>query len=109
MTEIKKSSMAVLCILAGEGFTKEMYEELKKEVDWEHNQPTGEVFHSIGFDNSGGYHVVDIWESEQDFNNFINNKIKPAMDKINAPMPKGEIIQLHSANAFQGIDSYRVK
>ena len=101
--------MAVLCILSGEGFTKEMYEELKKEIDWEHNQPKGEIFHAIGFDNSGRYHVVDIWESEQDFTNFITNKIKPVMDKNNAPMPKGEIIPIHNANAFQGIESYRVK
>jgi hypothetical protein len=83
--------MPVLCILSGEGFTKEQYEEIKKEVDWEHAKPKGEIFHSIGFDNSGKYHVVDIWDSEQDFNNFINNKIKPAYDKINAPVPKGEI------------------
>ncbi len=101
--------MAVLCILSGEGFTKEKYEELRKEVDWEHNQPKGEIFHAIGFDNSGGYHVVDIWESEQDFNNFVTNTIKPVMDKFNAPMPKGEIIPIHNANAFQGIESYRVK
>jgi hypothetical protein len=52
---------------------------------------------------------VDIWESEQDFTNFITNKIKPVMDKNNAPMPKGEIIPIHNANAFQGIESYRVK
>lgn len=101
--------MAVLCILSGEGFTKEMYEELRKEVDWEHNQPKGEIFHAIGFDNSGGYHIVDIWESEQDFNNFITNTIKPIMDKMNAPMPKGEIIPIYNANAFQSIDSYRIK
>jgi hypothetical protein len=101
--------MAVLCILSGEGFTKQQYEEVKKEVDWEHTKPKGEIFHSIGFDNSGKYRVVDIWESEQDFNNFINNKIKPAYDKINAPVPKGEIIPLHNANAFQGIESYKVK
>ena len=101
--------MAVLCILSGERFTKEMYEELRKEVDWEHNQPKGEIFHAIGFDNSGGYHVVDIWESEQDFNNFITNTIKPLMDKMNALMPKGEIIPIYNANAFQSIDSYRIK
>jgi hypothetical protein len=51
--------MAVLCILSGEGFTKEQYEEIKKEVDWEHNQPKGEIFHAIGFGNSGTYHVVE--------------------------------------------------
>jgi hypothetical protein len=102
--------MAVLCILAGEGFTKEMYEELKKEVDWEHNQPKGEIFQAIGFDNSGNYHVVDIWESEQDFKNFVTNTVKPVMDKIKGSMPTSEIIiPIHNANAFQGIDSFRVK
>jgi len=101
--------MAVLCILSGEGFTKEQYEEIKKEVDWEHTKPKGEIFHALGFGNSGNYHVVDMWESEQDFNNFITNKIKPAYDKINAPVPKGEVIPLHNANAFQALDSYRVK
>ena len=101
--------MAVLCILSGEGFTKEMYEELRKEVDWENNQPKGEIFHAIGFDNSGGYHVVDIWESEQDFNNFITNKMKPVMDKLNAPMPKGQIVPIYNAKVFQEIDSFRIK
>jgi hypothetical protein len=101
--------MAVLCILSGEGFTKEMYDELRKEVDWEHNQPKGEIFYAIGFDNSGVYHVVDIWESEQDFDNFVTNTIKPIMDKFNAHMPKGEIIPIHNANAFQDIDSYKIK
>ena len=101
--------MAVLIKLSGEQFTKQQYEDLKKEADWEHNHPKGEIFHSIAFDNSGRYHVVDIWESEQDFNNFITNKIKPAYDKINSPVPKGEVIPLHNANAFQALDSYRVK
>ena len=101
--------MAVLIKLSGEQFTKQQYEDLKKEADWEHNHPKGEIFHSIGFDNSGRYHVVDIWESEQDFNNFIDNRIKPIMDKMNAPIPKAEIIQIHKADAFQGIDSYKVK
>ena len=100
---------AVLCILSGNGFTKEMYEELKKEVDWEHNKPKGEIFHAIGFDNSGGYHVVDIWESEQDFTNFINSRLKAGFDKIHAPMPKGEIYQVHNINAHQAIDSYKFK
>jgi len=38
----------------------------------------------------------------------ITNKIKPAYDKYNAPVPNGEVIPLHGANAFQSIDSYRV-
>jgi hypothetical protein len=33
--------MAVLGIFTGQGFTKELYEELRKEVDWENNPPAG--------------------------------------------------------------------
>ena len=30
-----------------------MYEELRKEVNWEHKYPEGEVLHASGFDNLG--------------------------------------------------------
>jgi hypothetical protein len=101
--------MAILAIFTGNGFTKQMYEELRKEVDWEHNRPAGVILHSASFDNSGNIRVADIWESEQDLNNYFNNKLKPVMEKINAPLPKGEIFTVHNVNAFQGIDTYRVK
>jgi hypothetical protein len=101
--------MAILGIFTGDGFTKQMYEELRKEVDWEHNQAQGAILHAAGFDSSGNIRVADIWESEQDFNNFVNNRLKPAMEKIKITMPKGEIIPIHNVNAYQGIDMYRVK
>ena len=28
-----------------------MYEELRKEVNWEHKYPDGEALHGAGFDN----------------------------------------------------------
>jgi hypothetical protein len=100
--------MAILAIFAGDGFTKQMYEEFRKGADWEHNPPTGIIFYSVGFDKSGNLRAADIWESEQDLNNYINS-LKPLMERINAPTPKGEIIPIHNVNAFQGVDTYRVK
>jgi hypothetical protein len=38
--------MAVLGIFTGQGFTKELYEELRKEVDWENNPPAGIILHA---------------------------------------------------------------
>lgn len=100
--------MAILGIFTGDGFTKQMYEEIRKAVDWEHNKAKGQIFHSVGFDNSGNLRVVDMWDSEQNLNNFITNRIKPALDKMGVPMPNGEIIPIHNAVAFEGIDSYRI-
>ena len=63
-------------------------------------------FHSLfyqllaAFDNFGNFCVADIWESEEHLNNFINNRVLPAMKKINMPMPEGEIFQINDVNAF---------
>jgi hypothetical protein len=70
-----------------------MYEELRKEVDWEHQRPDGEAPHGAAFDDSGNFCVADIWESEEHLNKFLNNKVLPVMKKINIPMPDGEIFK----------------
>lgn len=101
--------MAILGIFTGQGFTKQMYEDLRKEVGWEQNPPAGIILHSAGLDKSGNIQVADIWESEQDFNNFINSRLKVGFEKIKAPMPNGELYQIHNINAHSGIDSYKMK
>ena len=108
ISKYQKPDMTILGIFSGEGFTKQKYEELRKVVDWEHNRPKGIIFHAAGFDNSGNLRVADIWESEQDLNNYFNNILKPAAEKVNAPMPKGDIILIHNVNAWD-VDAYRVK
>jgi hypothetical protein len=45
---------------------------------------------------------------EEHLNNFINNRVLPAMKKINMPTPEGEIFQINDASAFSGIDKYKV-
>lgn len=75
--------MAILASFTGVGFTKQLYEQLRKEVDWERKHPKGAVLHSAGFDNSGSIRVADVWESEQDFNNFVNSRLKPVTESMN--------------------------
>jgi hypothetical protein len=106
---ITKNCMVILCIFTGKGFNQQMYEQIRKEIDWEHNHPTGEIFHAVGFDKSGDIHVTDIWQSEEDFNKFLESKLKPALEKINAPMPIGGVYPIYNINVFQGLESYRVK
>jgi hypothetical protein len=55
--------MPILAIFTGNNITKQMYETLRKEVDWEHNHPGGLILHSAAFDDSGNnVRVADIWE-----------------------------------------------
>jgi hypothetical protein len=105
--------MAILAIFRGDNITKQMYESLRKEVDWEHKHPAGLILHVAGLSGSGNYdrveQVFDIWESEQDLNNFINSRFKPAAERINVPAPKVEILQIYDISAYPGIDRHRVR
>jgi hypothetical protein len=101
--------MAILGIFTGQGFTKQMYEDLRREVNWESNPPKGIILHAAAVDESGNIQVADIWESEQDFTNYFNGTLKAGFEKINAPMPKGSFYEVHNLNAHQGIDSYKFK
>lgn len=102
--------MAVLVFVKGEGFTKEMYEKVRKEVDWEHKHPSGAVFHAASFEKSGStIRIADVWESEADFNNFAKNRLQPVFEKHKMTPPKWEVFPAHNINAHAGIDKHKVK
>jgi hypothetical protein len=102
--------MTILAIHTGIGITKDLYENARKEVNWEGNPPPGIIFHAASFDDSGNnIRVADIWESEDQWNNFLNTRLKPFMQKAHAPPLKTEISQIHNIDAYTGIDSHKVR
>ncbi len=101
--------MPVLVVHTADGFTKDMYETLRREVNWEGNPPPGVIFHAASFDISGNNAcIADIWESEDQWNNFLNTRLKPVMQKGNMPPLKTLIYQTHNVNASPEIDRYKV-
>ena len=102
--------MAVLVFVTGEGFTKEMYEKTRKEVDWEHKHPPGGVLHACSFDKSGKtIKIADVWESEADFMKFVQSRLQPVFEKNKFNPPKWEIFQIHNINAYPAIDKHKTK
>ena len=89
------------------GLPNKMYEELRKGVGWEQNPPANVILHAASFDNSGNICVADIWESGHDLDEYFNTKIKPVMERLNAPMPKREIFQVHNINASGALTHIR--
>lgn len=98
--------MAILVIFTGEGFTKEMYEKLRPEVNWEKDNPAGGIFHVASFDEDGNLHVADVWDSAEEMDEFVKNRLAPAMQKFNIPMPKVEVFPAHNINAYKAIEKY---
>lgn len=88
--------MRIVMNMFWEGATKEQYESLRKTVKWEENIPQGGVIHIASFDDKG-LHITDVWESAEDFNHFVNDRLMPEVKKQGIPgEPKVEIRPLHA-------------
>ncbi|KQX59417.1 MULTISPECIES: hypothetical protein [unclassified Streptomyces] len=96
--------MAVIVTLELPGGTQEQYEEttrMLRATDW--FPPKGFIAHAAGPDGTGGWRVVDFWESEDDFLAFVEKArplferagvrsflptVQPAVNVIVRPEPK---------------------
>ena len=63
------------------GVTPEQYEEARGVVNWEGDVPDGAVLHVAGFDENG-IRVTDVWESEEQFNRFVESRLMPGVQQI---------------------------
>jgi quinol monooxygenase YgiN len=80
---------------------KETYENLSEQMFGTKRGPTpdGCLVHSAG-EGPNGFRVVDIWESQEAFDSFMNDKLMPAMqeagmgDMTGTPPEIVELIQL---------------
>ena len=85
----------IILFIEWEGFTKEMYEEARKQVNLDGDIPKGLVSHFVAFDKKD-IRVTDIWESEEEFNNYIQNRLMPVTGNLIETKPKIEIFPLYT-------------
>ena len=98
--------MAILAIFTANGWTPEMYDTLRNEVGWHHQQPNGGIFHAFSSDDAGGAHVADVWASPEDLNDFVNTRLAPTMQRLGFPMPDVQVYPVHNIDAFAGVQQY---
>ena len=96
--------MKTMSIMTGRGFTKDMYEALRKEVGWETEPVDGWLMHVVGFDESGEIHMMNVWESQEKNRDGFVSRLMPVMRKLGIPEPHIEVYPLHNANVFKMID-----
>ena len=61
--------------------TPDQYEEAREVINWEGDVPDGAVLHVAGFAGDG-LHVTDVWESEEQFNQFVESRLMPGVQQI---------------------------
>ncbi len=82
--------MAVLIDQVLSGVSREMVEALAKEMDVHANPPAGLIVH-VATEVPEGVHIVDVWESQADFDRFRTEMLDPSAERLMAAM--GEIPQ----------------
>lgn len=88
--------MAVVLTFEWEGFAPEYYDELGQKVGWEDDPPEGNQFHVAWFEDDA-IHVIDVWDSEQEFRRFFNDRLKPVLKEMKvAGEPKFSFRKLHN-------------
>jgi hypothetical protein len=80
--------MAVGMLLAGEGVTQESYRQLTEAMFGsypmrEEQSPDGLLLHTAGQSDQGWY-VYDVWDSKEQFQRFVENKLGPAIESTGA-------------------------
>lgn len=88
--------MRTVIITKWDGLTSEHYEKMRKSVNWEGNKPQGMVFHVAAFDKNG-IRVTDVWESEDDYSNFLRTRLMPGAAAAGIKgEPRVDILPLHA-------------
>lgn len=73
--------MAVIIHFEWAGLTREQFDEARRLVRWEEEPSKGSIVQSQGWDN-GVFKAADIWETEEDWNNFLQNRILPVVSGL---------------------------
>jgi hypothetical protein len=88
--------MKTVMIMKWEDVTKEQYEQVRKSVNWEGNPPKGAIFHTASF-GSNALHVVDLWETPEDFNKFVEQRLSKGTEAAGIKgQPQVETYPVHS-------------
>jgi len=88
--------MATVMIMHWPEVKPNQYEEARRQVAWETNVPKGAKFHVCWFADDG-CHVIDLWDSQADFERFANERLMPAVQRIGIQgQPKVQFAPAHA-------------
>lgn len=88
--------MAVAVLMNFEGGTNEAYDRVIEKMGLtDGTPPPGARFHVAG-EVEGGFRVVDVWESAEQFQKFAEEQIGPYSQEEGFPPPEVSIWEVHN-------------
>jgi hypothetical protein len=98
--------MAVCLVMQFAGADMSKYESVMEKLGLRSTNPhwpKGIVSHVAG-KTSEGMCVVDVWDSQHDFDAFMQSRLKPAFDAVGGlPQPRVTSFQVHNSYSAKGL------
>lgn len=93
--------MAAVCLmLQFATMDRAKYDEVMQALDWKNSgTPKGLISHTAG-PMKVGWGVVDVWESREDFDNFLKTDLRNAFTRAGARMPEMQTVAFDVHNQF---------
>jgi hypothetical protein len=88
--------MAVAMFMRWNGLTREQYDAARSLVPFDRETAPGGLFHVVAFDE-GGIHVTDVWESAEQFQAYLAERLAPAFGQLGiAGQPEVAVLPVHA-------------
>lgn len=73
--------MATIMLMHWREATSEQYDQVRAKAQWDRDIPAGAKLHICGFSDDG-MHILDVWESEDAFHAFFQQRVGPAIAEV---------------------------
>ncbi len=88
--------MAVCLVIDVPGGKMEQYEDVMHKLEESGGRlGEGQTFHAAG-PTDDGFTVIDVWNSRDDFDRFLQGRLGQAIQEAGVPQPKVKEIPVHS-------------
>ncbi len=96
--------MALAFIMEFPGVTQMQYDQAIDRLQLGGKPYQGQLFHVAG-PIPGGWSVVDVWESQEAFDRFLQAKLGQALQEAGIAPPQPKVVPVHNMLARERIHS----
>ena len=101
--------MAVVVVNEMPQGNQSFYDQVNPKVMPDGQLPEGCQLHIAG-PSGGGWRVITVWDSEEQFQQFRNDKLIPAMEGMSFETPKGKMtFRKEDHQAMQSMYHFKIK
>jgi hypothetical protein len=84
--------MAVAFYVEFPDMSTEQAEQVLQDLNLGGKAPAGQIFHSEGPLQAGGTWVVDVWDSPEALQAFVEQKLAPIMQRLGVTPPQPNLV-----------------